>query len=186
MKLLLGFLAPQAGEIRFCGVSVGAINKRWLWDRCGVVFQDAYLFNRSVLENVTMGLFGNDPGRAKAALDRVGWTLSEGEDRGRELSGGERQKVFLARALVRDPEVLILDEAVSAIDVQTESEIWHNLKTFRDKTVLFITHRPSSLERADRVIFINRQHKAVSGTHQELMATCAEYQKLLAAVADRS
>ena len=186
VKLLLGFLAPQAGKIRFCGVSVGAINKRWLWDRCGLVFQDAYLFNRSVLENVTMGLFGNDPGRAKAALDRVGWTLSEGEDRGRELSGGERQKVFLARALVRDPEVLILDEAVSAIDVQTESEIWHNLKTFRDKTVLFITHRPSSLEHADRVIFINRQHKAVSGTPQELMATCAEYQKLLAAVADRS
>jgi ABC-type bacteriocin/lantibiotic exporter with double-glycine peptidase domain len=178
-KLLLGFLTPQTGEIRFCGVSIGAVNKRWLWDRCGLVLQDAYLFDRSVRENVTMGLFGDDPGLAEAALDSVGWTLSEGEDRGRMLSGGERQRVLLARALFKDPEVVILDEAVSAIDVQAESEIWRNLRTLRDKTVLFITHRPSSLEQADRVIFINRQHKVISGGHQELLATCIEYRDLL-------
>lgn len=180
VKLLLRFYEPQKGRITLDGVDLADIQVDDLRSAIGFVSQDVFLFHGTVLENITYGSFSAERDRiveaAKVAEAHSfiqelpdGYQTTVGE-RGQKLSGGQRQRISLARAVLKDPPVLILDEATSSVDNETEALIQRSLKRItEDRTTLVIAHRLSTVVHADQIFVLDRGRLCEQGTHQELL-----------------
>ncbi len=180
-KLLLRFHEPQRGEIRIDGQPIGAINLQDLRRAIGYVAQDTFLADATVAENIAYGTRDvpladiENAARAAEAHDFIaalpqGYFTQVGE-RGMKLSGGQRQRLALARAILKDPPILILDEATSAVDNETEAAIQRSLERLVvGRTSLIIAHRLSTIRHAHCIHVLDGGRIVESGTHEALLA----------------
>jgi ATP-binding cassette subfamily B protein/subfamily B ATP-binding cassette protein MsbA len=190
MNLMLRFYDPVAGSVTVSGHDLRDLRRRDLRERIGLVSQETLLFDDSVYENIRYGRFEASDQEIEEAARRahahrfITETLTEGYDTvvgpgGNRLSGGQRQRIALARAILRDPDILILDEATSQIDVESERLIHEVLEEFtRGRTALIITHRPSTLELADRIVVMEAGRIVDVGTFDELADRCDLFRRL--------
>ncbi len=180
LKLLLRFYEPTGGSITIDGVDTAELGFASLRGAIGYVSQDAFLFDGTVAENLAYAR--PDAGRdelirAAELAEAAGFirALPEGFDtrvgeRGQKLSGGQRQRLSIARAIVADPAILVLDEATSAVDNETEAAIQRSLaKVSIDRTTIIIAHRLSTVRRAHAIHVLEGGRIAESGTHDELL-----------------
>ncbi len=181
VSLLARFYDVSGGAIRVDGLDVRALDTGHYREQLGMVLQDPYLFHGTVLENIRYGLPGASLGEVVAAAKAANahdfiCKLGQGYDsvvgeRGHTLSGGERQRVSIARAILHNPRILILDEATSSVDTETEREIQEALeRLIAGRTVFAIAHRLSTLRRASRLFVLEDGRLAEAGTHRELLA----------------
>ena len=189
-NLLPRFQDPISGSVLFDDTNVRDVRLRELRDRIGLVTQRSLLFDDTVYENIRQGKLNasqTDIVRAakQAKADKfINEKLADGYDTiigsgGSNLSGGQRQRLALARAMLRDPEILILDEATSQIDIESEQLIHQALEQFsKNRTMIIITHRLATLELADRIVVMDQGRIADVGTHADLMQRCTLYQRL--------
>ena len=190
VNLVARFYDVTGGRIAIDGVDVRQLEAGHYRRQIGMVLQDPYLFHGTVLENIRYGLPAASLDQAVAAAQAAnahdficklqhGYDTVVGE-RGHTLSGGERQRVSIARAILHDPRILILDEATSSVDTETEREIQEALeRLIAGRTVFAIAHRLSTLRRASRLFVIVDGRLAESGTHAELMETAGgKYRRL--------
>jgi ATP-binding cassette subfamily B protein len=168
------------------------MSPRHLHENIGVVFQDSFLFAGTIYDNVAYGKTGATAEEVIAACkaanahdfimqtaDGYNTLLGEG---GHTISGGERQRLSIARAIIKNPDVLILDEATSSLDVETESAIQESLNNLtKGRTTVAIAHRLSTLRSADRLIVLDKGKVAEAGTHVELLKQKGIYYKLVMA-----
>ncbi|MCA9053153.1 MAG: ABC transporter ATP-binding protein [Planctomycetaceae bacterium] len=191
VNLLPRFYDVDSGCIRLDGVPINAVKLEDLRQQIGLVTQDTVLFDGTVYENILYGARHATEQEVLTAADRAYVTpildvLPHGihsrvGERGKELSGGQRQRLALARAMVRNPSILILDEATSAIDNESASLIHRALKEYCvDRTVLLITHSmtPSLLEFVTRIVVIDDGQVLANGTHEQLLQGCVVYRRL--------
>ncbi|MGY3204162.1 ABC transporter ATP-binding protein [Streptomyces sp. TE5632] len=195
-KTTLTALVPRlheatSGRITLDGTDITALSREELRSRVSVAFEEPTLFSAAVGENVLMGA---GPGAGKAELERAlgvaqadfvdalpqGTETQVGEQ-GLSLSGGQRQRLALARAVVGQPEFLVLDDPLSALDVHTEAAVEAALRrVLADTTALIVAHRPSTVLLADRVALLSGGRITAVGTHHELLRTHPEYAHLMA------
>ncbi|MBI3857762.1 MAG: ATP-binding cassette domain-containing protein, partial [Planctomycetes bacterium] len=189
INLLLRFYDPVGGSIRIDGRDLREYDLRSLRSRMGLVLQDVFLFAGTIEENIRLGERGIDRARVEEAAravnaDRFISRLPAGYgtdvlERGAALSTGERQLLSFARALAFDPRILVLDEATSSVDGQTERLIQDGLaRLMKGRTSLIIAHRLSTIRRADRILVLHRGTVRQEGTHDELVRQEGMYQKL--------
>lgn len=196
-KSTLAHLVPRfydvsSGSILLDGVDVRDLSLDQLRSEVSVVFQETFLFSASIADNIRVGdpLATSDQVRSAARLARAHDFICElpqryetvvGE-RGSTLSGGQRQRVSLARGVVRDPRVLILDDATSSVDAVVEAEIQEALRqVMSGRTTVIIAHRTSTLAIVDNVVFLDEGHLVAFGPHEELLRTVPRYAEVLAA-----
>ncbi|MEO6318121.1 MAG: ABC transporter ATP-binding protein [Acidimicrobiales bacterium] len=181
-NLIAHLVDPSAGQVRIGGVPLDAADPEALHRATALVFQETFLFADSVRENLTMGAEVDDDtvfaaldvARARTFVERMPHGLDEviGE-RGVTLSGGQRQRIALARALLRQPRLLLLDDATSAVDATVERAILDGLRGTAAVTTLVVAHRVSTIALADRVLLLEGGRIAAEGTHQDLLAVPA-------------
>jgi ATP-binding cassette subfamily B protein len=189
INLICRFYDVGEGAIRIDGRDVRDVELKSLRDQIGVVLQDPFLFNGTVGDNIAYGKPGASldeivaAARAAHAHDFLmnlphGYDTVVGE-RGTRLSGGERQRVSIARAILRDPRILILDEATSSVDTETEVKIQEALeRLIRGRTTFAIAHRLSTLRHANRLLILDKGAIAEIGTHDELLEADGVYARL--------
>ena len=185
-SLLSGLHPAPPGTVLLEGIDASAIPLPDLRRRFAVVSQDPFLFSDSVLENVCFGRESSDPEAAKKATGLARF-LAEVEEmpdgfdtvvgeRGISLSGGQKQRVTIARALCAGAPILLLDDALSAVDAETEREIFEGILSEKgERTVLFSTHRMASLSRCDRILVLAAGRIAEEGTHDDLLSLRGAY-----------
>jgi ATP-binding cassette subfamily B multidrug efflux pump len=189
IQLLLRFYEIQRGQILLDGVDIRQFDPLELRRHFGVVLQDPFLFTGTIESNVRLGTEGIDSPQVEHALREVGlgaWldTLPGGiatqvSERGATFSVGQRQLISFARALAHQPEILILDEATSSVDTNTELMIREALeRMFSGRTSIVIAHRLSTIQRADRILVFHKSRLREQGTHQELLALGGIYTRL--------
>lgn len=189
INLLLRFYEPTSGAVRVDGYDVRDLQARSLRRQIGLVLQDVFLFAGSVADNIRLGDPSISRERVEEAAravnaDRFIRRLPRGFDtpvleRGVALSAGERQLLSFARALAFDPRILILDEATSSVDAETEQLIQQGLRRLLEgRTSIVIAHRLSTVRRADRILVLHRGQVREEGTHAELLSRDGLYRKL--------
>ena len=189
MDLLPRFYDPTGGRVTIDGVDLRDMMLASLRSQLGIVTQETIVFHDTVRNNIAYGSQGADDQAIQAAADaanahRFILGLPQGYDtligdRGVKLSGGERQRVAIARALLKNPPILLLDEATSALDTESERLVQQALeRLMRDRTVLVIAHRLSTVQHADRIVVLEQGRVVGSGTHRELLGQEGLYRRL--------
>nr|WP_308605750.1 ABC transporter transmembrane domain-containing protein [Massilia sp. DJPM01] len=182
-SLALGFYQPDSGSISFDGVDAGAMPLAGIRSKLAIVEQEPSLFSGSIFENIAFAVAERevtlDEVKAAAALAYAhdficgfpdGYDTLVGEH-GTQLSGGQKQRIAIARALLRDPRILILDEATSALDSASELQVQRALDTLmQGRTTIIIAHRFSTIVKADRILVLDQGRLAQEGTHAQLVA----------------
>ncbi|MHC4970644.1 MAG: ABC transporter ATP-binding protein, partial [Planctomycetota bacterium] len=192
VSLLPRLLEPQSGRVLVDDIDLATVNLRSIRRQVGVVTQETVLFRGTIAENISFG--SGAPARIgheriadaarRAHADEFIRALPHGYDtdlseQGASLSGGQRQRLAIARAILRDPTLLILDEATSQIDAESEAHINAALAEFcQGRTSLLIAHRLSTVLNADRIAVMDRGRIIAQGSHEQLLATCELYQRL--------
>jgi len=180
IKLVLRFYDATGGAVKLDGVDLREFDLRHLRQAVGLVSQDTFLFHGTVRENIAYGTFDATPeaivAAAKAAeADGFIAELPQGYDtivgeRGQKLSGGQRQRISIARAILKDPPILVLDEATSSVDNETEAAIQRSLaRVAVGRTTLIVAHRLSTIRHADRIYVMDAGRVSEVGTHEELL-----------------
>ena len=189
IKLILRLYDVSKGSIKFDQIDIKDLNLQSLRNNIALVSQDIFLFEGSVFENIAYGnLDATDDEIWEAAR------LSESDEfinqlpnkehtivgeRGQKLSGGQRQRISIARAILKNPEILILDEATSAVDNETEAAIQRSLDTLKEgRTVIAIAHRLSTIRNADKIYVLENGAIVENGTHDELVSIGKVYSSL--------
>ncbi|MCM1570011.1 MAG: ABC transporter ATP-binding protein/permease [Roseburia sp.] len=188
VNLLPNFYPVTEGEIRLEGKRLQDYGEKELRSRIGVVPQKAVLFAGTVRSNLLWGKPDATDEEMWQALELAqAREIVEGKDgkldariaqNGRNLSGGQRQRLTIARALVRKPDILILDDSASALDYATDAALRMALRTLQDTTTFIVSQRASSIRHADKIIVLDDGRVVGMGTHQELMESCSVYQEI--------
>ena len=190
VKLLLSFYYPQLGDIYLDGVKQSEINSHEWRKMCGVVMQNGYIFSGTVAENIALAELAPDMERVRnaaklACIDDFVETLPMKYQTkigkvGLEISGGQRQRILIARAIYKNPQFIILDEATSSLDANNERLILKNLdEFFHGKTVVIVAHRLSTVKNADNIIVMDRGRIVEQGTHEKLAHARGLYYELV-------
>ena len=189
LNLVLNFIQPQKGTVLVDGKDIQSVKLRDYRRHLGVVLQENFLFDGTILENVRFSNTGATFEQVKEACRiaysdefiekfEKGYETIVGE-RGVKLSGGQRQRIAIARALLADPKILILDEATSSLDSESEKMIQDGLKTLRKgRTTFVIAHRLSTIRSADNILVVEEGKIVESGTHDELLLRDGRYKQL--------
>jgi ATP-binding cassette subfamily B protein len=189
LSLLMRFYEPDCGRVVVDGCNLRAVTLESLRAQIGTVFQENFLFNTSVRENIRYGRQGATDAEVEDAAKQAeihefilqlpqGYETSVGE-RGGNLSGGQRQRLAIARAILRQPSILVLDEATSALDARTENAVSHTLAALGSgRTTVSVTHRLATAATADRIFVLDGGRLVEQGTHEELLAAHGLYQHL--------
>ena len=190
VNLICRLYDVNKGELRIDGVPIKDIKLSDIRSQIGIVLQETFLFNGTIYENIAYakpGVTREEVIRASIAANAHEFILKKPDgydtdvgERGNSLSGGEKQMVSIARAILRNPRILILDEATSSVDVQTEKKIQDALeKLTKNRTTIAIAHRLSTLRNCNRLIAIKEGKIVEVGTHQELMKKKGLFYKLI-------
>ncbi|MDP9956586.1 ATP-binding cassette subfamily B protein [Epilithonimonas hungarica] len=190
LKLLMKFYEPNVGDIKLGSINLKNISPRVWRDQCGVVMQEGYVFNDTIAQNIAVGEDYIDKNKLRKAVE-IGnikdfvesLPLSYNTKIGNEgvgISGGQRQRLFIARAVYKSPEYIFFDEATSALDANNEKVIMENLEQFfKGKTAVVIAHRLSTVKHADKIIVLDKGKVVEEGNHSELVAKKGEYYRLV-------
>lgn len=181
MSLLVGFMMPESGQILIDGQDISTINLKTYRRFLSVVPQTPLLFTGSLRDNITYGMDHVSEEKFRVALEAANLKklvdqLPQGadtllEEHGANLSGGQRQRIAIARALIRDPKVILLDEATSALDVVSELEIQKALERLvKDRTTFIVAHRLSTIRNADWIVVMEKGKIAEAGTYEDLLS----------------
>ena len=190
LKLLMKFYEPNTGEIKLGNTNIKNISPRFWREHCGVVMQDGYVFNDTIAENIAVGEDYIDKQKLRKAVEIANikdfienLPLSYNTKIGNEgvgVSGGQKQRLFIARAVYKSPDYIFFDEATSALDANNDKIIMENLeKFFKGKTAIVIAHRLSSVRHADKIIVLDKGKVVEEGNHTELVALRGEYYRLV-------
>ncbi|EAH8332218.1 ABC transporter ATP-binding protein [Campylobacter coli] len=186
INLLMRFYDKQKGEILLNDLDISEFSIESLHDRIGLVTQNIYLFNDSFAENVA---YSEEPNKEKIIkalklanayefVQEMGGIYAEIKEHGKNLSGGQKQRIAIARALYKNPDLLIFDEATSALDNESEKAIIETIENLKkDRLVLIIAHRLSTIENADKIAVIDQGQMIAIGSNEELLQSCELYQK---------
>ena len=184
MNLIVKFYSATKGNVLINGRNINDYSKEYLREKTAIVLQDSFLFEGTLLENITTS---NDEKIAKEALSRVGGDFilesrslaSKVEIGGSNFSTGEKQLICLARALAKDPKILILDESTANIDSETEQNVSRAIEELKQgRTTLIIAHRLSTIKNAD-IIYVLKKGKIIeNGTHEQLLSLNGSYKKM--------
>jgi len=194
VQLLSRLYDVNKGEILIDGNKINEINLNSLRSQTGSVPQEVFLFSDTIANNISFGTYGNE---TKSNINKVKWAANQAVvseniekfskqyytkvgERGVTLSGGQKQRISIARALLKNPKILIFDDCLSAVDTETEEKILKNLKSLmKDKTTIIVSHRISSIRHADHIIFIDNGQIIEEGTHESLLDLGRNYFDLL-------
>jgi len=190
IKLLLGFYPPAGGEIRVGDMNMQMMSPDLWRGNCGVVMQDGYIFSDTIAKNVALGeqeiktdqlLYAARMACIDDFIDQLplGYNTVIGQE-GLTLSGGEEQRILIARAIYKNPSFLFLDEGTSALDANNERRIMENLQlVFSGKTVVIVAHRLSTVKNADQIIVLDKGRIVEEGKHNDLIANKGHYYNLV-------
>ena len=190
LKLISRLYDYDKGQILIDGKDIKEISTESLFDKVSIVFQDVVLFNQSVMENIRIGNQNASDEEVKRAAKLANCTdfiekMDKGFDtligeNGAEISGGERQRLSIARAFLKDAPILILDEISASLDVENEKKIQESLNNLiKDKTVVIISHRMKSIENADKIVVLENGRVENQGKHEELLQKSKVYKNLI-------
>jgi ATP-binding cassette subfamily B protein len=190
MKLLLKFYNPKTGTITIDGIDLEMVTQKSWRDHIGSVLQEGFIFNDTIANNIALGAEIVDKDRLRYAADvaNIKEFIEEYPSRyntligseGVGMSTGQKQRLLIARAVYKNPEILFFDEATSALDANNEKEIMEKLHTFfTDKTVVVIAHRLSTVMNADQIVVLEKGKIIETGNHEELVALKGSYFKLV-------
>lgn len=190
IKLLLGFYKPVSGDILYGGHNLSNISKSKWRERCGVVMQDGFIFSDTIAKNIAPAseeidheklLKAVETARIKEFIETLpmAYNTKIGQE-GLGLSQGQKQRLLIARAVYKDPEFIIFDEATNALDAKNEREIMKNLEEFfKGRTVVVVAHRLSTVKNADNIVVLDKGMVIEQGTHKELVANGNMYYELV-------
>jgi len=190
MKLLLKFYEPNSGEINYAIFNLNTISQKTWRSHIGTVMQEGYIFNDTIAGNIAIGVDNIDKNKLQYASDVAniksfidGLPLSYNTKIGAEgvgMSTGQKQRLLIARAVYKNPEMLFFDEATSALDANNEKEIIEKLDSFfKNKTVVIIAHRLSTVINADQIVVLDKGKIIETGTHKELISLKGNYYQLV-------
>lgn len=190
LKLLLRFYHPQSGEVNVGDHTIRHIGYRYWRSRCGIVMQDGFIFSDTIARNIAVGDDTPDMAKLLQAIKianigdfiaklPLGLSTKIGAA-GNGISQGQRQRILIARAVYKDPDYIFMDEATNALDANNEMTIIKNLETFfKDRTVVIVAHRLSTVKSADNIIVLDKGVILEEGTHQQLVSCNGKYYELI-------
>ena len=190
LRLLSRLYDYDKGSITIGGEDIKVISTKSLYKNISIVFQNVELFNTSIMENIRMGRKGaTDEEVLEAArlanVDKIVESLPDGYntiigENGSKLSGGERQRISIARAFLKDAAIILLDEISASLDVENEMEIQNSInKLIENKTVVIVSHRMKSVEKADKIVVMNEGKVESVGRHDELLKNSDLYKEMV-------